>query len=993
MEKIVKQIERIKLINANNNLVIFVGAGVSKNSGVCSWWELVKEIADRIGKNKCAACKMKKNLKCVKCGKKFEYCVDHIDDCELKYDFSGEDFLRIPQYYYESLGNSNEEKQPYYDFLKEKFCKINYESNSIDEIIIRLQPEHIITSNYDHLLDNVNDPRVSNYALITKDEDILAKKGRNYIIKMHGDIDDIENIVLKEEDYLNYSQKHIIIETFIKSLLIDKTFLFVGYSLNDNNLKLIMSYIDYFVKEKKIENRQPHYLVVNQINDSSYDIPYWKNKGVELVDLSEITDFMINNSKCENIENDVGKRLYTFLNYLSTETLAYTNDPVQLNITLEKFKENVSCFKFISHKTIMEMFRFKSVSEITPVLTFSDQNEYSNFKVLINNKDLRELLMKSGIYGIQLGNTNENDRILFQKVIQDENDLFNLSLQNKYYEIIDRIDNLPVSLEKAYYYSLIKYRNGLYDIYEDLKKQFESIDYLHLSNQQYYELAIYEFNNTCIRLLSYTQNDRDIFNKLNLLLDSAAARYSNAYNTIKEITNKGADIQKMNNYLFLHEEYYMKKSTMLKIGGTNYGDLFKIRQIVYDYYFFYKKNYLMLDWFNNVEKMVTPYIKAIFCTYYPDEFQTDPIGLFSRTNVNPYPIELVDLDMIVKHIKIKNLKSIASHYKVDSIEISNKIDISLLFENFCLSMKKYYHLRMEEQLESFCFILSLCKLSKEQNKKIVKSFILLLGLIQNKNFELTAKIIHVLHIYVEKHFDKTIFEYNKLLVLLINAGILKVSGVNFYEYCNLVSILSEIADERIYKICCVEISKLSDFAQKVSFVFSNRMILLKYDCCEWINWIETNISDFEEREVFQFLYEKTLTFNEKVKRFYVNQFKTYGKNNINGVLTIPDHRAKTINDLIVLVLLDYATEEDVSFMKEYMYLSDYLEFIFEPESFDYEKVKISDKMWCNFINSTKYRKKLLKQKDKFWNKDEEKRIELGFGSPFENRTAYKYLFE
>ena len=76
----------------------------------------------------------------------------------------------------------------------------------------------------------------------------------------------------------------------------------------------------------------------------------------------------------------------------------------------------------------------------------------------------------------------------------------------------------------------------------------------------------------------------------------------------------------MNDLLLTHEEYYMKKSSMIKMGGTIYGGLFRIRQIAYDYYFFYKKNHLMLDWFNNVEKMVTPYIKAIFCTYYPDEF-------------------------------------------------------------------------------------------------------------------------------------------------------------------------------------------------------------------------------------------------------------------------------------------------------------------------------------------------------------------------------------
>lgn len=45
--RIIEQIEKIKQIKRGENLVIFVGAGVSKNSGVCSWWELVKEISDR----------------------------------------------------------------------------------------------------------------------------------------------------------------------------------------------------------------------------------------------------------------------------------------------------------------------------------------------------------------------------------------------------------------------------------------------------------------------------------------------------------------------------------------------------------------------------------------------------------------------------------------------------------------------------------------------------------------------------------------------------------------------------------------------------------------------------------------------------------------------------------------------------------------------------------------------------------------------------------
>lgn len=69
----------------------------------------------------------------------------------------------------------------------------------------------------------------------------------------------------------------------------------------------------------------------------------------------------------------------------------------------------------------------------------------------------------------------------------------------------------------------------------------------------------------------------------------SAARYSKAYKTIKDITNKNADIQEMNDLLLTHEEYYMKKSSMIKMGGTIYGGLFRIRQIAYDYYFFIRK--------------------------------------------------------------------------------------------------------------------------------------------------------------------------------------------------------------------------------------------------------------------------------------------------------------------------------------------------------------------------------------------------------------------
>ena len=401
----------------------------------------------------------------------------------------------------------------------------------------------------------------------------------------------------------------------------------------------------------------------------------------------------------------------------------------------------------------------------------------------------------------------------------------------------------------------------------------------------------------------------------------------------------------------------------------------------------------MLDWFSDVEKMVTPYIKAIFCTYYPDEFQAEMKGIFPRTHVEPYPMELVDVDMIVKHVKLKNLRSIISYYKVDSIELSEEIDISVLFEDFCLSMKEYWNGGMKDQLESFSFLLSLCKLNQEQNIKIVKAFVVLLTPSENENIRAITNNINALWIYVEKHFDKTIKEYVHLLALLINREIPLEKTAHLDSYSNLVKKLSEIAKKSIYVQCCDEIDRIEDNRQKTFFVFVNRMILLKYEKNKWKNWIEENLSNNWEEEIFQLLYEKILLFDEKIKAYYEKRFKEYTKNSIVGVYTFPDHKANAINHLIILLLIGCANEADLNFMRDYTYMSDYLEFIFNHKFFDYRKIKISDYMWCNFINNEKYRNRILEHRNEFWNKDEEKRIVLGFGTSFENRVAYKYLFD
>ncbi len=133
-----------------------------------------------------------------------------------------------------------------------------------------------------------------------------------------------------------------------------------------------------------------------------------------------------------------------------------------------------------------------------------------------------------------------------------------------------------------------------------------------------------------------------------------------------------------------------------------------------------------------------------------------------------------------------------------------------------------------------------------------------------------------------------------------------------------------------------------------------------------------------------------------IKKYFVNKLTEFDKQqNINGITSFPDNKSDTISFLIILLLIGRIEKlEDIQFLECYATKNDYLNFLFYPKDFDYSKIKTDDYMWCNIINNdTTYREVILQHKPEFWTEDDVKRITLGFGSPFENRVVYKYLFD
>ena len=287
-----KSIINIQKAIENRKLVIFVGAGVSRNSGIPTWGELVSQLAKDLGINAKA------------------------HDADGFNYYGGEDYLKIPQYYF----NEREDRE-YMDRIREILDR-NVPPNEIHNLIFDFNPVHIITTNYDNLIERQYDIKLPNtkYIKVANDLELAAAPISNYIIKMHGEF---ENIVLKESDYDSYSSNFKLIETFIKGLFATHTILFVGFSCTDPNIRRLMQWVKDIVGSK----HQPAYLIDtdkhDKISSEEFRIrhEYFKKQGIFTIYKRQVEEEVKEEfEKCQYRHkislNGQGLELYKFLYFI-----------------------------------------------------------------------------------------------------------------------------------------------------------------------------------------------------------------------------------------------------------------------------------------------------------------------------------------------------------------------------------------------------------------------------------------------------------------------------------------------------------------------------------------------------------------------------------------------------------------------------------------------------------------------------------------------------
>lgn len=204
-------------------------------------------------------------------------------------------------------------------------------------------PAAIITTNYDEMLETIfgdeYTPHVGQTSLLTSVVD-----GVGDIYKIHGSVTDCDSIVITKDDYDRFFSKEIYLNSKILTLFLEYPIVFLGYSINDRNVKSILSTIFDTLSSKKMEELKSRMWFVTRADDGVDKV---ENKRINLNDgnFIDIKSFELNDlGNFYKAINDISiKRLpIRFLKYLKHNTYqlvaSQEYDPKLLDVNIEQIE-------------------------------------------------------------------------------------------------------------------------------------------------------------------------------------------------------------------------------------------------------------------------------------------------------------------------------------------------------------------------------------------------------------------------------------------------------------------------------------------------------------------------------------------------------------------------------------------------------------------------------------------------------------------------------
>lgn len=615
----------IKDAMLNKNLVLFVGAGVSKNSGMPLWSEAVDQIAKAVG----------------------------VDPNKF-------DNLKIPQFYYNDRG-----KKEYTQFMKQIFrygdvlkpCEIHNQ-------IVDFDLDTIITTNYDNLIEQAFQNRNHVIQPICQDSDLAYAQPGKKLIKMHGDFEH-DNFVLKEDDYLNYSENFKLIENYVKSLVGSKVILFIGYSFSDPDTKQIFTWVKNTLKD---DVQRAYMLEVGQNFDRNVE-QYYRNLGVNVIFTKSW--FRDLHSPSNNLEHALDL------------ILRDTEDPIES--IYDDFKPFAD-FKYVYTKYVAQVLRKHNISVESGQIYVENYLDKSQKKAaqrlvkrIFSNKNnptkvsfIQGIIKKSGIDYYQIDNQIQK----IDKPSDEENwvravldfDFMKLTDLRNTYEIKINSDDPEQSMKLA-----------AIDYY--LEDYVGSYNYLQRASWQYYRQK---------KLPQY------FISQVNLKYDSQLAKINSNGELYKELDKKNEvdldqtfeslPVVERNRMKFLRElssfsisyslfeNIYMRCEKTLDEANSQFWFMGQpayesLRREMKDFFYYEFYNNILLDHYKENTAIFHMYMRTILSAVATPTRASNIHGI-SSYNITPESLEWFDIFVMLRFTSDpRDLRKLLDQYELASIQI------------------------------------------------------------------------------------------------------------------------------------------------------------------------------------------------------------------------------------------------------------------------------------------------------------------------------------